>query len=131
MCSCSIEPRCIIAFFRNVIIIINIVIHMHIRINGHYSGGEVTRQRQESRANNEVQKLPHLGSSPTSHVPTSHTHRQRNTKHSFFYTFTVDTRTPHAAAAHRHLNPVFSPFVFLYILPGPLSLQPLLPSFVH
>ena len=106
------------------------------------------RTRSESRHTREAARhhmfLPHTRTDSTTQNTT------------FFYTFTVDTRTPHAAAAYRHLNPVFShsilslicslidfavpifmyaakrnSFCFLHILPGPLSMQSLLPSFVH
>ena len=99
-----------------IVIVVNIIIHMHIRVSN-CSGGEVTRQRQESRANNEVRKPTHPRSSPTLHVPrlTRAPTAQHKTQ-LFFYTFTVDTRTPHAAAAHRHLNPVFSPLYSLFDL---------------
>ena len=128
---------------------------MHIRVS--YCSGdfcEVTRQRKESRANNDVRKPTHPGSSPTPHVPTSHAHRQHNTKHNFF----SHIHSGHHDPAYRCGTPTFkpsvfptlfslsfvplqillflfscmlpnaTPFVFLHILPGPLSQQPPLPS---
>ena len=80
---------------------------MHIRVSN-CSGGEVTRQRQESRANNEVRKPTHQGSSPTPHVPISYAHRQHNTKHNIF----AHIHSGHQDPAYRRGTSTFKPSVF-------------------